>query len=255
MIKLDKQEQVLSQEEIDAYINSIYNYAADLIIYKHLSYEEAKSALIQQGLNEYDAETIIKDIVKFIDIQKAKARRRNIVIAIIIITAIILLFFLTNGLLFKIGFVAIVAIAFDIFVLDKYLQKRHYPITTDRPLEDNLGLYKIQGIGFEFMGHYRVYQATYATYRMLTLFWLPLIPINCVRVRISSSVTQTDNDSNDMDFVGNLLGVNYEESNVTYDIYSYEKWNFFEVMSIYLSRYGYTIAIGCILIGIVKKIF
>ena len=184
-----------------------------------------------------------------------KARRRNIVTAIIIITAIILLFFLTNGLLFNIGCVAIVVIAFDIFVLDKYIQKRPYTITTDRPLEDNLGLYKIQGIGFEFIGHYRVYQATFATYRMLTLFWMPLIPINCVRVRISSSVTQTDNDYNDLDLAGNLLGVNYEESNVTYDIYSYEKWNFFEVISIYLSRYGYTIAIGCILIGIVKTIF
>ncbi|MBO4851418.1 MAG: hypothetical protein J5529_11025 [Prevotella sp.] len=255
MIKLDKQDRVLSQEEIDAYINSIYNYAADLIVYKHLSYGEAKSALIQQGLNEYDAETVIKDIVKFLDIQKAKTRRRNIFTVIIIIAAITLLFFMTNGLLFKIGCVAIVAIAFDIFILEKYLQKKHYPITTDRPLEDNLGLYKIQGIGFEFMGHYRVYQATYATYRMLTLFWLPLIPLNCVRVRISGSSPQTDNNSDDMDVVGILLGVNYKESDISYDIYSYEKWVFFEVMSIYLSLYGYTIAIGCLLIGIAKTIF
>ena len=47
MIELDKQEQTPTQEEIDNYVNSVYNYAGDLIVNQDYSYNEAKSALIQ----------------------------------------------------------------------------------------------------------------------------------------------------------------------------------------------------------------
>lgn len=55
MIVLDKTEQAPSQEEIDSFVNSVYNYAGDLIVNHDYSYEEAKKTLIQQGIRENDA--------------------------------------------------------------------------------------------------------------------------------------------------------------------------------------------------------
>lgn len=75
MIELNKQEQAPSQEDIDAYINSVYNYAGDLIVNQDYGYNEAKSALIQQGLNAEDAETVVNNIKN--QIKKAKSEAAN----------------------------------------------------------------------------------------------------------------------------------------------------------------------------------
>lgn len=78
MIELDKQEQAPSQEEIDAYVNSVYNYAGDLIVNQDYSYGEAKSALIQQGIRAEDAETVINNIKEQIKEAKSEAANKQL---------------------------------------------------------------------------------------------------------------------------------------------------------------------------------
>lgn len=78
MIELDKKEQAPSQEEIDAYVNSVYSYAGDLIVNQDYSYNEAKSALIQQGISAEDAETVINNIKNQIKEAKSEAANKQL---------------------------------------------------------------------------------------------------------------------------------------------------------------------------------
>ena len=126
-------------------------------------------------------------------------------------------------------------------------------MTTDRPLDHNMGLYQLQGVGFVLIGNFRSYQGTYATYRFFALFWLPLFPIDCVRVQVVG-YTPTETDSEDV-LIEHGIGLHYNEPDEDYDIYSYEKWNFLEILSIYLGRYGYTISIVSVIWGIIKFVF
>lgn len=78
MIELDKTEQAPSQEEIDSFVNSVYNYAGDLIVNHDYSYEEAKKALIQQGIRENDAETVVSNIKSQIEEAKNEAANKQL---------------------------------------------------------------------------------------------------------------------------------------------------------------------------------
>lgn len=134
-------------------------------------------------------------------------------------------------------------------VLDKNLRGKQYPVTFDRPLDENIGLYKIQGFGFSFYGKFRIYQNSYATYRFFSFLCFPIIPINCLRVVVSKASIPGLEDVIDAAYVigGNFV---YSESGAEYDIYSYEKWKILEVLSIYIGWYGYPISFACILLGV-----
>ncbi|MDE5782761.1 MAG: hypothetical protein K2H97_00350 [Prevotella sp.] len=97
MIELNKQEQVPSQEDIDAYIDSVYNYAGNLIVNQGCSYNEAKSALIQQGLNEEDAETVVNNIKNQIKEAKSEAANKEFLYGFLWAAGGVLLTILTGG--------------------------------------------------------------------------------------------------------------------------------------------------------------
>lgn len=97
MIDLDKQEQAPSQEEIDSYVNSVYNYAGDLIVNQDYSYGEAKSALIQQGISADDAETVINNIKNQIKEAKSEAANKQLLYGFLWAAGGALLTIITGG--------------------------------------------------------------------------------------------------------------------------------------------------------------
>ena len=97
MIELDKQEQTPSQEEIDNYVNSVYNYAGDLIVNQDYSYNEAKSALIQQGLSAEDAETVVSNIKSQIKEAKSEAANKELLYGFLWAAGGALLTVITDG--------------------------------------------------------------------------------------------------------------------------------------------------------------
>ena len=83
MIELDKQEKEPTQEEIASFVNSVYDYAADLIINQKYSCEDTKGALIERGLNATDAEVVINVIMEQIMDAKRKAAKKDIIYGLI----------------------------------------------------------------------------------------------------------------------------------------------------------------------------
>lgn len=55
MIDLEKKSQELNQQEVDNNVKAIYAYATGLIVNGDYTHEQAKQALIQQGINDSDA--------------------------------------------------------------------------------------------------------------------------------------------------------------------------------------------------------
>ncbi len=61
MIDLDKQEQP-TQEEIQAFVKRVYDYAVDLYVNQNMSWIDVKRELINQGLNQEDATTVVDNL-------------------------------------------------------------------------------------------------------------------------------------------------------------------------------------------------
>jgi transposase-like protein len=61
MIDLDKQQQP-TQEEIQDFVNKVYDYAVDLYTNQNMSWGEVKQELINQGLNQEDASTVVENL-------------------------------------------------------------------------------------------------------------------------------------------------------------------------------------------------
>ena len=61
MIDLEKQQEP-SQEEIQDFVNKVYDYAVDLYTNQNMSWEEVKRELINQGLNQEDALTVVENL-------------------------------------------------------------------------------------------------------------------------------------------------------------------------------------------------
>lgn len=98
MIELEKnQNQEPSQEEIQKYVDSVYNYAADLIVNKGLSYEDAKQSLINQGVDPQGAQTVVDNIEQQIDEQKSKNASNDILWGLVWAIGGLALTFITGG--------------------------------------------------------------------------------------------------------------------------------------------------------------
>ncbi len=98
MIDLNKnQNEEPSQEEIQQYIDDVYNYAADLIVNKGYNYEDAKKQLVNQGVDSEGAETVIKNIKEQIKEQKSQNSSDDIKWGLIWACGGILLTLITGG--------------------------------------------------------------------------------------------------------------------------------------------------------------
>ena len=59
MIELEKQEEP-TQQEIQNYVNQVYDYAIDLYTNQKLSWEQVRDELIRQGVEVEDASTVVE---------------------------------------------------------------------------------------------------------------------------------------------------------------------------------------------------
>ena len=62
MIDLDKHDQEPTEEEIQNYVQSLYDYAADLYIEQNKSWSEVQQDLVNQGLDYDLASTIVENL-------------------------------------------------------------------------------------------------------------------------------------------------------------------------------------------------
>ncbi len=64
------------QDERQEYVNSIYDYAANLFINEKMSEKKVKKNLVEQGLDEESALIVIENLKKqIIDAQKEKSKK------------------------------------------------------------------------------------------------------------------------------------------------------------------------------------
>lgn len=61
MIDIEKQKES-SEEEIQKWVNEVYEYAVDLYTNQNMSWEGVKQELINQGLNVEDATTVVSNL-------------------------------------------------------------------------------------------------------------------------------------------------------------------------------------------------
>ena len=97
MIELEKQEYSPSQEEIDSFVNSVYNFAGDLIVNHDYSYGDAQKGLVEQGLSEADAKTVVENIKSQIKEAKSEATNKELLYGILWAAGGALLTFITDG--------------------------------------------------------------------------------------------------------------------------------------------------------------
>lgn len=74
----DYSNQDSTQEEFQKYVNRVYEYAADLILNKGMSYEEAKCELISQGVDGEGANTVVSNLREQIKEAKNKAANKEL---------------------------------------------------------------------------------------------------------------------------------------------------------------------------------
>lgn len=61
MIELEKQEEP-TQQEIQNYVNQVYDYAIDLYTNQKLSWEQVRDELIRQGVEVEDASAVVENL-------------------------------------------------------------------------------------------------------------------------------------------------------------------------------------------------
>lgn len=76
MIQLDKQEdREPTEQEIQEYVNRVYDYAADLYINQNMSWNQVERELVKQGLTTSDASVVVENLQK--EEHKAKHNSAN----------------------------------------------------------------------------------------------------------------------------------------------------------------------------------
>ena len=79
MIDLSKSQSPEStQEEMQDFVNRVYNYAADLYLNHNMSWHEVRIALIEQGLNSNDADTVVDNLRKQESDAKSKVANKEL---------------------------------------------------------------------------------------------------------------------------------------------------------------------------------
>lgn len=95
-------------------MNSVYNYAGDLIINHSYSYTDAKRALVEQGLNEVDAETVVENIKIQIKEAKKEAADKELLYGFLWAAGGAILTLITNGTFIFYG-----AVLYGLFLIIK----------------------------------------------------------------------------------------------------------------------------------------
>lgn len=118
--------------------------------------------------------------------------------------------------------IAAIVLLFCYLVLPQIIKKRQLPVEQEILWQDNndINLFTLNGIGNRLMGKFRVYNDTYATYSMLTIFFLPILPVGCYRVE-------------------DVIDDNVALFESKYKIYGKTNSIFWEILHIYLSWYGW----------------
>lgn len=118
--------------------------------------------------------------------------------------------------------IAAIVLLFRYLVLPQIIRKRQPNLEQEILYQNNddISLFTLNGIGNRFMGKFRPYKDTYATYRMLTIFSLPILPVGCYRVE-------------------DVLDENNSLFESKYKIYGKTNSIFGEILQIYLSWYGW----------------
>lgn len=79
MIDLNKTESSQpTQEEMQDFVNRVYDYAADLYLNHNMSWNQIRSALIEQGLNSTDADTVVDNLRKQESEAKSSAANKEL---------------------------------------------------------------------------------------------------------------------------------------------------------------------------------
>lgn len=81
MIDLNKEEglrQEPSQQEIQDFVNRVYAFAANLYTEQNYSWNQVKSILIKEGINEKDAETVVENLKEQEEEEKREAANKEI---------------------------------------------------------------------------------------------------------------------------------------------------------------------------------
>jgi len=78
MIDLEKNNDQPTEQEVQEFVNHVYDYAADLLVNKGLSKTDAKKSLVSQGLDEAFANTVVENLQKQIDEAKSKQADKDI---------------------------------------------------------------------------------------------------------------------------------------------------------------------------------
>lgn len=86
-----------TQQEFQEYVDRVYDYAADLVVNKGMSYEDAQRSLISQGVDPSGAKTVISNIKREIDKAKKEAAGKDIMWGLVWAGGGILLTLITGG--------------------------------------------------------------------------------------------------------------------------------------------------------------
>ena len=98
MIDLNKEVQrEPSQYEVQEFVEKVYDYAANLILEEGYSYNQAKKALISQGIAVNEAEIVINNLKRQIVQRKAEAANEELGYGIIWTIGGALFTLFTNG--------------------------------------------------------------------------------------------------------------------------------------------------------------
>ena len=122
--------------------------------------------------------------------------------------------------LYIIEAVAVVALVFAYFVIPGLTKNKLLPVDLELIDREDAGgsLITLNGIGNKFLGKFRYdkEKEIYATYRMATFFYLPILPLGCYVVK------------NVSDFLDRK-----------YEVYGSIKSSGWEILQIYLRWYGW----------------
>lgn len=96
MIELNKEHEP-TQQEIQDFVNQVYNYAADLYVNRNMSWEEVKEELVRLGLPENDAITVVENLEEQEQEAKQKASSKEVLYGLLWLAGGIALTAITSG--------------------------------------------------------------------------------------------------------------------------------------------------------------
>ena len=108
------------------------------------------------------------------------------------------------------------------FLMKKYLNKRPFVPQYNGDTVNWGDVSSYNGIGCRHLGEFRNHGRSYVCYTFFCLYF-PIVPLACIRM-------------SDEDFES--FGGAYQKTTIKHKIYGSEKWNVFEVFSIYMIHWG-----------------